>query len=136
MNDVDIYLLKAEESLESADADCAAGRYNSCANRLYYACLQAAIGAVLRAGTQRRRTKQGKPADWGHEFAKGELEGDLIYRRKRYPSDLVGTLDDLRDLRAQADYDPILLGAKPVQRALRRARMFVHTLTRKGGEGE
>ena len=46
--DITIYLAKAEESLRTAESEFANGRYNSCANRCYYACFQAAIAALLR----------------------------------------------------------------------------------------
>jgi HEPN domain len=44
------YLTKAAESLTSAQIDFAAARYNSCANRAYYACFQGAVAALLAAG--------------------------------------------------------------------------------------
>ncbi len=40
------YLAKAEESLAGAEREFAAGAYNNCANRAYYACFQAAIAAL------------------------------------------------------------------------------------------
>jgi uncharacterized protein (UPF0332 family) len=40
--EVQSFLTKAEESLTSAQDDFAAGRHNSCANRCYFACFQAA----------------------------------------------------------------------------------------------
>jgi hypothetical protein len=45
-----IYLAKAAESLLSAESEYVNGRYNSCANRCYYACFQAAIAALLQEG--------------------------------------------------------------------------------------
>lgn len=48
--DADVYLSKAIESLEIAEIAFANGRYNSCANRSYYACFQAAIAALLDVG--------------------------------------------------------------------------------------
>ncbi len=43
------FLEKALESLSSAESDLVGRRYNSGANRCYYACFQAAISALLRA---------------------------------------------------------------------------------------
>jgi len=43
------FLEKALESLASAESDLTGGRNNSCANRCYYACFQAAISAFLQA---------------------------------------------------------------------------------------
>ena len=48
--DITIYLAKAAESLQTAESEFANGRYNSCANCCYYACLQAAITALLSEG--------------------------------------------------------------------------------------
>jgi uncharacterized protein (UPF0332 family) len=44
------YLVKAIESLEEAAAEYEAGRYNNSTNRAYYACLQAAIHALIADG--------------------------------------------------------------------------------------
>ena len=52
--DITIYLAKATESLQTAESEFVNGRYNSCANRCYYACFQAAIAAVLREGIRPR----------------------------------------------------------------------------------
>src|SRR5205823_6359850 len=41
---------KALESLAGAESELANGRYNNAANRAYYACFQAAIAALQRAG--------------------------------------------------------------------------------------
>jgi uncharacterized protein (UPF0332 family) len=46
-DDITIYLAKASESLLTAESEFVNGRYNSCANRCYYACFQAAIAALL-----------------------------------------------------------------------------------------
>jgi len=42
----DAFLNRAQESLEGAESEFASGRYNSVANRAYYACFQAAIAAL------------------------------------------------------------------------------------------
>jgi uncharacterized protein (UPF0332 family) len=47
---VNIYDAKAKESLETAESEYMSGRYNSCANRCYYACFQMAIAALLDEG--------------------------------------------------------------------------------------
>ena len=44
--DTAIYLTKAIESLLTAETEFINGRYNSCANRCYYASFQAAIVAT------------------------------------------------------------------------------------------
>jgi hypothetical protein len=45
-------LLKAEESLAAAASELANGRYNSCANRCYYACF-------VRPGTDHQQRAGG-----------------------------------------------------------------------------
>ena len=69
--DITIYLAKAEESLRTAESEFANGRYNSCANRCYYACFQAAIAALLAEGIRAR-------GQWSHEFVQGQFVGVLI----------------------------------------------------------
>src|SRR5215831_8795083 len=62
--DTTIYLIKATESLQTAESEFANGRYNSCANRCYYACFQAAIAALLSDGIR-------SSGQWSHEFVQG-----------------------------------------------------------------
>lgn len=82
-----LYLAKARESLLSAESDFMGGRYNSCANRCYYACLQAEIGALLLEGIQ-------PDGQWGHRFVRAQFAGHLINRRKRYAPIFRSTLTD------------------------------------------
>lgn len=120
-----IYLAKAVESLEGAQNALLNGRYNNCANRCYYSAFQAAIAALQRVGI--------RPAgQWGHEFVQGRFEGQLIYRRKLYPTELRGMLEDLRMLRRVADYAEDVVSRTETERALRRARLFATTIL--GGE--
>src|SRR5882724_10006373 len=69
--DITIYLAKATESLLTAESEFANGRYNSGANRCYYACFQAAIAALLREGIRPR-------GQWSHAFVQAQLVGVLI----------------------------------------------------------
>ena len=92
------YLLKAIESLAGAESEFAAGRFNNCANRCYYACFQAAIVALERENI---RPSGG---NWSHAFVPSQFDGLLIHRRKRYPAGLRGTLTDMYSLRVTADY--------------------------------
>jgi uncharacterized protein (UPF0332 family) len=63
---ITIYLAKATESLLSAESEFVNGRYNSCANRCYYACFQAAIAALLSEGIH--------PAgQWSHQVCPGAV---------------------------------------------------------------
>jgi uncharacterized protein (UPF0332 family) len=67
-HDITIYLAKATESLLTAESEFVNGRYNSCANRCYYACFQAAIAALLCEGIRPR-------GQWSHEFVQAQFVG-------------------------------------------------------------
>jgi uncharacterized protein (UPF0332 family) len=124
--DITLYLAKAEESLRTAESEFANGRYNSCANRCYYACLQAAIAALLAEGIRAR-------GQWSHEFVQGQFVGVLINKRKRYDPELRRVLADNQSLRDKADYRPELVTATQANRALRRSRLFVSAVRQRGG---
>ena len=125
-HDITIYLAKANESLQTAESEFANGRYNSCANRCYYACFQAAIAALLREGIRPR-------GQWSHEFVQAQLVGVLINQRKRYDRELRRVLSDNQILRDQADYRAELVSATQASRALRRSRLFVAAIRQRGG---
>jgi uncharacterized protein (UPF0332 family) len=116
--DAELYLAKAAESLDSAESDYVHGRYNSCANRSYYACFQAAVAALIQEGIL-------PYGDWGHDFVHGRFVGQLIDRRKRFLSDLRRTLPDNQKIRDQADYRSDRVSETQAIRSLRRARAFV-----------
>ena len=71
--DQTIYLAKAKESLADAESEFANARYNNGENHCYYACFQAAIAALLHAGTRPAGT-----TEWGHAFVQREFVGQLI----------------------------------------------------------
>jgi uncharacterized protein (UPF0332 family) len=124
--DITIYVAKATESLLTAESEFVNGRYNSCANRCYYACLQAAIAALLHEGI--------RPAgQWSHAFVQAQFVGVLINQRKRYDPGLRRVLADNQSLRDQADYRPALVTATQAGRALRRSRLFVAAIRQRGG---
>jgi uncharacterized protein (UPF0332 family) len=125
-DDSAIYLAKAAESLQTAESEFINGRYNSCANRCYYACFQAAITALIREGIQPR----GK---WSHDSVQAQFSGQLINRRKRYSADMRRTLIENRELRERADYKPMLVSQVQASRALGRARTFV-AIVQEGSE--
>ena len=121
-----IYLTKAYESLLTAESEFANGRYNSCANRSYYACFQAAIAAILNEGI--------RPAgQWNHQFVQAQFVGVLINQRKRYKSELRRVLADNQSLRDKADYRPEFVTATQASRALRRTRLFITAIRQRGG---
>ena len=124
--DITIYLAKAAESLLTAESEFANGRYNSCANRYYYACFQAASAALLREGIRPR-------GPWNHAFVQGQFVGVLINQRHDYDAQLRRVLADNQSLRAQADYRAELVTATQAGRALRRSRLFVAAVQQRGG---
>ncbi len=118
---VEIYLAKAEESLDGAISECANGRYNNCVNRAYYACFQAAVAALLREGIG----TPGQAEQWGHDYVQARFNGDLINRRKRFSPSLRETLVRGLELRQIADYKPYQVSDIRAERGLARAREFV-----------
>jgi uncharacterized protein (UPF0332 family) len=121
-----IYLTKAYESLLTAESEFANGRYNSCANRTYYACFQAAIAAILTEGIR-------PVGQWNHQYVQAQFVGVLINKRKRYESELRRVLSDNQILRDKADYRPEFVTATQASRALRRTRLFVTAIRQRGG---
>ena len=121
-----IYLTKATESLLTAETEFINGRYNSCANRCYYACFQAAISALLSEGIQ--------PAgQWNHQFVQAKFVGVLINQRKHYDPQLRRVLSDNQSLRDRADYRPEFVTDTQASRALRRTRLFMTAVRQRGG---
>jgi uncharacterized protein (UPF0332 family) len=114
-----LYLVKAEESLSGAESEYANRRYLNCANRAYYACYQAGVAALLQAGIRPSGSR------WGHDTVQAQFVGELINRRKRYPSELRDTFERLYLLRQTADYAASLVSEIQAARAVRRARAFV-----------
>ena len=122
------FLFKAAESLASAEADLAATRYNSCADRAYYAAFQAAIAALIHSGVTQRRQR------WEHAFVMSEFSGTLIRRRRLVPSSLRDVLNSLRDARNVADYRSSSVSRDTAKRSLRNARTVVAVVNAlKGG---
>ena len=126
-NVAQIFLAKAQEALTGAESEYANARYNNSANRCYYACFQADVSALIQAGVQPRGTQ------WGHQFVQAEFAGQLINRRKFYPSNLRDVLSRLVLLRQQADYESGHIPQTQALRAVRRARALVEAVQR-GGE--
>jgi uncharacterized protein (UPF0332 family) len=124
--DITIYLVKAHESLQTAEGEFVNGRYDSYANRCYYACFQAAIAALLREGIRPR-------GQWSHEFVQAQFVGVLLNQRHRYDRELRRVLADNQSLRDKADYRAELVTATQAGRALRRSRTFVAALRQRGG---
>jgi len=122
-----IYIEKAIESLASARADFAAARFNSCANRSYFACFQAAVAALVAASV--------RPADprgeWSHEFVQSQFNGRLVNRRKLYPAPLRRVLRDTIEVRDKADYTTSSVSERAARRVLQEAGDFVRAIEEK-----
>src|SRR3954463_6566783 len=97
----DISLAKAQESLTGSESELANGRYNNSANRAYYACYQAAVAALYRAGVRPPRGGD----EWSHSFVAAQFDGVLINRRKLYPADLRNAVAQNYLVRVRADYE-------------------------------
>ena len=122
--DAEAYLRKARESLASAEADFEAGRFNSAANRAYYASFQAAVAALTEQGVGPRG------ASWDHKFVISEFSGKLVRRRKIMPARFRGVLDSLLTARLFADYRADGIGRGTARRAVAEARRLVAEVAR------
>jgi uncharacterized protein (UPF0332 family) len=111
---------KAAECLAGARSELANGRYNNAANRAYYAAYNAAIVALIRAGVGRPR--------WLHDEVQALFAGELIARRKLYPTDMRRTLNDLAVVRVRGDYAAEMVSRASAQEAVRSAEGFVRRL--------
>ena len=118
---------KALENLDSAASELTNRRYNASANRAYYAVFQAAIVALMREGVRPPGPQ------WGHAFVQAQFAGQLVTKRKAYPSALRDPLPRLEELRERADYKAAHVSQTQALRALRRAQEFIDAIAR-GGE--
>ena len=126
----EVFLAKAEEALAGARREFAAGAYNNCANRCYYACFNAARAALSRAGIGPR----GQDPTWGHAFVQSQFAEQLINRRKEYPSHLKNVLSETQSIRITADYAMRGVTQRTAARALGRATEFLAAVQAKDGE--
>lgn len=118
------YLAKARESLASAEADFRARRYNSAANRSYYAAFQAAVAGLVWTGVRARGD------DWSHRFVIDRYSVTLIRRKKLLPSRYRRVLDDLFDARVNADYSAGGVSRHSTQRGVGSASEIVAAVAR------
>jgi uncharacterized protein (UPF0332 family) len=123
--EADAYLAKAKESLASAEADLEAGRFNSAANRAYYAAFQASVAMLIEHGIRPRGFA------WDHRFVIGQFSGKLITRRKVVPARLTGTLDVLLKRRLRADYRPAAVSQRETRDSNAKAADLLKTLSEK-----
>ena len=120
MTDAERYLAKARESLASAETDLAARRYNSVANRAYYAAFQAAVAALITTGVL------ASEASWRHRFVMNQFSGRLIRRRKLVTSSLASTLNQLFDYRTTGDYRAADVSAREARHAVKLAKRMLN----------
>jgi uncharacterized protein (UPF0332 family) len=119
------YLRKARESLASAKADARARRYNSAANRAYYAAFQAAVAALI---FYRVRSAD---SEWQHRFVSDEFSGKLIRRRKEFGSSLRSVLPELFEVRIRADYGSNDVSKRDATLSVGRANEVVAAVAKK-----
>jgi len=81
------FLSKAKENLAAASVCFENDLYNACANRAYYAALHAVVAALVHAGIKRDKIDHGQ--------VQADFSGDLIKRRKIYPSRFKSCLPDV-----------------------------------------
>jgi uncharacterized protein (UPF0332 family) len=118
------FLRKSHESLASAESDLAAIRFNSTANRSYYAAFQAAV-AALSAESIRPEGAAG----WEHRFVMSHFPGRLIRARKIYPGGLRNTLNVLFESRLTADYRVTSVSRKGATGSIALARRMLELIT-------
>ena len=87
-----------------------------------------AIVALLDAGI---RAPTGM---WGHGFVQAQFAGQLIARRRLFPTDLRHALVVLLELRHKADYGLALVSQREASRAVREAERFVAAIAEQRGE--
>lgn len=112
------YLRKARESLASAQADIRGKRYNSAANRAYYAAFQAAVAALITYDIRGAE-------NWEHEFVAKQFSGKLVWRRKIIKAEFRHVLERLFEVRVLADYRPDPVSVKRSERAVATAKAFL-----------
>ena len=118
------YLAKAQENLASADSELQHGWTNSCVRSASYACLHAAITALLHAGLPTPEPARG----WGHAWVHASFVGQLIPRRKLSPASLRRVLPDLLALRHKGAYRVTPVSQREAQQAGRKAQALVQAV--------
>jgi len=105
---------KAEENLKASQLLFDSGLYNACANRAYYASLQAALASLEANGFKRTRID--------HGIVQADFAQRLIKRKKVYPNKFKSYLSDMQAVRDQADYS-----VKNVSKKLASVQLFQAT---------
>ena len=118
------YFIKSKENFQAAQICFDNGLYNASVNRSYYAAYQAAIMALYMAGCKDKDEKY----DNKHKWVQATFNGELIHRRKIYPSHLKDYLVDMHYERINSDYKTILVSKKTALRQLKYAKEFIEII--------
>ncbi len=116
------FLKKAQDNLTLAKYCLENGYYDASANRAYYAAFQAAIAALAVAGITSPKPE--------HKWTQSAFNGELIKRRKIYPSRLSSYLADMIKVRIKADYSDELISKKTASRQFSQSEDFVTAIAK------
>jgi uncharacterized protein (UPF0332 family) len=122
-----VYLVKAKNSLGTAQRAYEQGEFDSCASRAYFAVFQAEIAALIKLTEFRQE-------QWRHERVQAEFNRRLIQARKVFPASLRSIHDDLMGRRHTADYTDQHVSARLSEQCLRRADEMLTAIERRLGE--
>ena len=111
------FLKKAGENLSAAEVCFENALYNACANRAYYAALQAAVAALADRGIKRGNVD--------HKWVQAEFNGRLIKRQKIYPGKIKSYLMKMQTVRNEADYEIHMVNKKVAWKQFVRAKEIV-----------
>ncbi len=114
------FLTKAKENLRAAQICFDNGLYNACANRFYYAALQAAFAALCDKGIRRDKIDHGQ--------VQADFSGELIRKRKVYPAKLKSYLSDMQFVRNKADYTEVSISKQRAGKWLSRAKEMLESI--------
>lgn len=118
------YLEKSGESLASSRDDLAKRRFNSCANRAYYTCYQAAVALLLKHNI----TPAGGKDLRKHGAVQSQV-AVLIKRKKVLPANQRDVLSELMGVRITADYFANSVPIRGAKQALKKAEEFVKLIS-------
>lgn len=117
------FLTKAQENLKAAQLCFENKWYNACANRMYYAALQAAVAAIAESGIKQEKVE--------HKRVQADFNGRLLYRQKRYPAKFKSYLPDMQILRNEADYTTEQISKKRASSLLSKAKEMISCIEQK-----
>jgi len=117
------YLNKAKENINAAQICFDNCLYNACANRMYYALLQAVFVALKSRGIDRGKID--------HKRVQADFAEKLIKRQKVYPTQYKSYLSSMQLIRNKADYLQDSITQKVANRWLYRAKDLIELIERK-----